>query len=684
MFWIFGLPFVAAQICFGLAIFGFLDPKKKFTLLEFFLSAATVGILAGAYLILLIALATNSLYSAIFISLVFVVSTIILRLKEVNNFFNDVIKAIKNIEKPSQLFQVWSFLLFLIILAYAGAISLMLVRNSAGVLKSTLPGWGDTALHISMINKLATSDPFELSHPLMGGVNLTYPFMVNFISAVFSKLGAGQLLAFRLPLYIFGVAWIILLFSLASRLLKSKYYAVLALVLIFWGSGFGFMVLREDLQRAYDSGGLAGIGKVFAHPPHEYTHLDNRTGGKQNEKDTDDNIVWMVPAVSFLSHQRSFVLGLTLFTIILLGITYYGWGKSFWRFGAVAGISPFVHGHTFIALFILMAALFLFFRKNWLAWILFALLAAVLALPQIYYFLSSSNIASVGSFRPWFGWMTCDHNISWFSCDSTQGVGFNTLVFWIKNFGVIFIVWALVIFIAVVKLLFSYISIGARNNAQLDHKFLAASFALFAAPNLFLFQPWPFDNNKVFFYWWIIAILFAVIPALQFIAKRKLAGKILAVMLIFFGVLAGGFDSLYRLLGSRESNYYGYADDSQKNIELASWIRLYTKPNDRFLTNVAVDPVPIFLAGRPVYLAYEGWLWSQGLDYYKNTTNAKTIVGGDTELACDEKIKFIILDKNLQQSFPTTDETALLSKTKIVFEQTSPDRKVLEIPCLEL
>lgn len=679
---IFGLLFICVQIGFGLAIFGFFDPKKKFSLLEFFLSAASTGIIAGTYLILVIALVVSSLYSALLISLVFALLTIIIRFREVKVFLNDLIKAIKNIKRPSRLFPIWALLLFLIIFAYVGQISLMLVRDATGALKSTLPGWGDTALHISMINKLAVSDPFELSHPLMGSANLTYPFIINFMSAVLSKLGVNQLLAFRLPLYIFGAVWIILLFSFATRILKSKYYAVLALVLIFWGSGFGFVVLRDDLKKAYNASGISGIGQVLINPPHEYTHLDNKTGGKPSEKDTNDNIVWIVPSVSFLAHQRSFVLGLTLFTIMLLGIFYYGLEKSFWRFGAIAGLLPFSHGHTFIALFVLMAVLLLFFQKNGRAWILFAFIAAALALPQIYYFLSSSNIAGGNSLRPWFGWMTCEHSIAWLSCDPTPGIQPSALDFWMKNFGIVFIVWAIVMLITAIKRSNTYVH--KEITLRLDHKFLIASFALFAAPNLFLFQPWPFDNNKLFFYWWIVAILFAVIPAMQFIARQKFAGKAIVILLVFFGVLAGGFDSLYRLLGSKESNYYGYADSSQNNIELANWIRAHTKPNDRFLTGIAVDPVPTFLAGRPVYLAFEGWLWSQGLDYYKNIANAKIITGGDTKLACDEKVKFIILDQNLKHSFPTTNETALLTKTKTVFEKMSYGQKIIEIQCPEL
>ena len=218
MFLIFSFLFICAQIGFGLAVFGFFDPKRKFSLWEFFLSAVAIGILAESYLVLLVALVNSSLYSAIFVSIIFTVLIITIRFREVQFFFKDAVKAIKNIKRPLYPFQVCGFFLFLIIFVYVSSISLMLVQNAAGALKSTLPGWGDTALHISMINRLATSDPFELNHPLMGGANLTYPFMINFISAILFKLGASQLFSFRLPLYIFGVAWIILLFLFASRL----------------------------------------------------------------------------------------------------------------------------------------------------------------------------------------------------------------------------------------------------------------------------------------------------------------------------------------------------------------------------------------------------------------------------------------------------------------------------------
>ncbi len=176
----------------------------------------------------------------------------------------------------------------------------------------------------------------------MGGANLSYPFMINFISGIFRKLGTEQVFSYRLPFFVLGIIAILLIFSFAYHFLKSKFFAILSLIFILWGSGLGFFVLFKDLDKSYQEGGLGGIYQLIKNPPHEYTHLDNRTGGKDSKKDTQDNIVWIAPTISFLSHQRTFVLGLAIFSLILLGIYYYGKTNYFWRFSLIAGILPFL------------------------------------------------------------------------------------------------------------------------------------------------------------------------------------------------------------------------------------------------------------------------------------------------------------------------------------------------------
>ena len=116
-------------------------------------------------------------------------------------------------------------------------------------------------------------------------------------------------------------------------------------------------------------------------------------------------------------------------------------------------------------------------------------------------------------------------------------------------------------------------------------KFLLASLFLFVVPNLILFQPWSFDNNKVLFYWWLLAIIFVVAPILKIVWEKLLFGKVFVIILIIFSILAGGVDTFARLNGPKNIGYYGYSDGSTENREIGEWIRNNTNPNDLFLAD---------------------------------------------------------------------------------------------------
>jgi len=674
------LLFFICQIIFGLLIFDFFDPEDKFQPLEKIAGSILLGFLFSGFLILIFSLIFKSLILGIYTFFPTLFLFFILRFKKLISLFNQFIVCLKEIKWLS-FKNIWLVCLLAIILIYTAFLTTVLFRTNDGSLKSALIGWGDTAFHLMVIERFATAQPFYLAHPLMSGVNLSYPFIINFISGIFQKLGAEQIFSFRLPFFVLGVIAIFLIFVFAYRILKSKFFAILALVFILWGSGFGFLVLFKDLGESYQEGGLGGIYQLVENPPHEYTHLDNRTGGKESEKDTQDNIVWITPIISFLAHQRPFVLGLATFALILLGIYYYGKTNYFWRFSLIAGLLPLSHTHSFLALFFLLGTLFWFFLSHWKTWLKFALSALILALPQlIYYSLSSENLTK-NSFKPWFGWMMCTHQKSWFFCNPQIGTDSNPFWFWSKNFGVVFWGWLLVILLISFSFFIPYLRKKIKN--KLDFKFISASIVLFLMPNFFLFQPWEFDNNKILFYWWILAIIFCLIPFFKFLWEKKFIGKSLVVILIFFGILAGSFDFITKFFWTKKSGSFGYSDNSKENIEMAQWIKDNSNKNDLFLTSPSVDPVPLFLAGRPVYLGFEGWLWTQGLNYLENRQKMGEILSGNLEIACQEKINFILLDNSLKKSFPIMNEKLLLTKTETVFSQKTPfeERKILKVIC---
>ena len=666
------LSFFVIQFLFGVTVFDFFDKQKKLSCFERVFAGLIAGLIVSGFLIFLTALASGSLFWAIIFFGALALIIFVLRIKPLKCFFVEIAAELQK-QDWRQIF--WFLPLLIILVLYFLLIKTVLFEAPDGTLRAALVGWGDTALHLNIIERFATAKHFVLEHPLMAGAPLTYPFLLNFISGIYRSLGASRVFAYAFPLLVSGFSAIVLLFSVARRFLGSKGIAVLILVLIIFGAGLGFTTFFKYISGFFQNNGFSEIGTFFTNPPHEYTHLDNRTGGKPAEKDTTDNIVWMVPIISFLSHQRTFVLGLAVFCLILLGIYYYGKDSDFWRFGILAGLLPFIHIHSFLALFLLMAILFWFYLRNKKAWLIFAGIAIILALPQLLYFGSANGLGS--NIRLWFGWMTCDHQTSWLECSPLIGTDNNVFAFWSKNFGITFWLWLVSLVIFAVSRFWKKLDLGFKPE------FIVASVVLFALPNLFLFQAWPFDNNKVLFYWWILAIIFGVGPLLVYLSKKKIVGPLIIAIIVFFGTMAGVIDFSARLLYPKDYYYFGYSDSDKEKAQAGQWIKENTSSDSLFLTPALVDPLPLFLAGRPIYLGFEGWLWTEGLDVSQQHSNMVKMFNGDLDLACREKIDYIILDDDSKKDFPRSDDILVSSRIKIVFNQETPggSRKILELIC---
>jgi len=671
-----------AELFFGVLIFDFFDPENKFHTTEKLVAGAFVGFLLSNFLMLAYATFFHSLFFAILFFILIFFAVNLLRFKkaiklfsELNIFFRRKWISRKNI---------WLFFLLIILVIYCLYIPTILFYGKGHSLLSPLTGWGDTAFHINLIERFSVADPFYLVHPFMAGEKIVYPLTIDFISGIFLKTGADFLYAFYLPLILCGLSAILLLFFVSLRVLKSKSFAILAIVFIFWGSGLSFITLFKDMQTSYDQNGIDGVSKLIEKPPYEYTYIRLLPGVSHTNINLRDNMRWMVPIVGFFSHQRSFSLGLAIFSLMLLGIYHYGKSKNFWRYGIIAGLLLFSHVHSFLALFLLCAVLFWFFLPNWKNWILFGFLTGLIALPQLLYYRSGSAVVNK-LFEPWFGWMACDsHNNSWFFCDPGANVNENVLFFWIKNFGVVFIGWIFALMFVLLFYFFPLIRKRFSENFRTD--FIFASSGIFIFTNFLAFQPWIFEyncNDKTMFYWWLTAIIFCLMPILKIIWQKGRFGKSIVVLLVIIGTCIGFFDFATKFLWVNTKNAAGYSDGLKENIELANWIKNNTMPNDLFLTHLWIDSVPLFLAGRPTYLGYEGWLLGMGYSVTENKQKASEILQGNTKLACLENIKYIMLDGGLRRYFPEIDENTILAKTQTVFVQENPYEtiKILKIIC---
>src|SRR5713101_2656090 len=59
-----------------------------------------------------------------------------------------------------------------------------------GTYAAAFAGIGDVPYHLTQIARLATGDHVVLDDPIYAGIPLTYPFFINFMSAVLRRLGA--------------------------------------------------------------------------------------------------------------------------------------------------------------------------------------------------------------------------------------------------------------------------------------------------------------------------------------------------------------------------------------------------------------------------------------------------------------------------------------------------------------
>lgn len=661
------LFFLLVQFIFGIVLLRFFDKKNLLSLIEKIVSGAIIGMIVGFLLALIFSVLTKNIYWGALISFALEVAVIVWQWKYLSKFFRETYLAIKNrsvsVKKSHKI--IVGTLLLLLLLAGWGLVALgVFTRSGSGVLQAVTIGWGDTAYHLSMIEHFANAGKFNLDQPIFSGTPLTYPFLINFASAVLLKFNWGILAAFNLPLLLMGVCAIALLFLFALRIFKSSWAAFGVLLLVLFGSGLGFWWFFQDVGHVWNNSPNP-IVQVLANPPHQYTHLDMRTGGKPQSFDGPQNIVWIVPVISFLSHQRSFVWGLALFAVIILMLWLYRDDKSLWRLGFLAGIVPLAHGHTFLALGIAGAGWLIcafWAKKPWKNWVAFGALSAIVASPFLWFLNNGMNFLGQGTgksfFRLQFGWMTCNHTTSWFFCSPQVGTDNNALVFWSKNFGINFWIWLAVILMALIgwNALARYWK--EKHSFEFFSWIAIPSVLLFLVPNFIIFQPWEFDNNKVIFYWWILSAFISIGFLRQIFLHAKgrswrIAAAVFVSLLVFLGAFSGLIDVQARVFHFF-SDHNSFWSDAQKNV--AQWVLKNTDSNAIFLTSSNPTQSLLTIAGRQLYLGYEGWLWSQGIDYFSRVQNVKQILEGeDLKLACQKKIKYILLDNDLLQAYPNID-----------------------------
>jgi len=285
--------------------------------------------------------------------------------------------------------------------------------------------------------------------------------------------------------------------------------------------------------------------------------------------------------------------------------------------GIVAGLLPLVHAHSFVVVMAIGACLALL-QRRWREWIVFAAVASLIALPQMWWSTRGSAV-SASTFFGWeFGWDHGNENPVWF---------------WFKNTG-------LFIPAIVAALLWR----GKKPLVSRRLLLFYLPFTLcFIVPNVLKLAPWIWDNVKVLFYWWL-----ASAPLVALLVSRLWHyGSIrrgLSIALFVCISLAGALDvgvivsrsevykALYRqfLDESTIEQFFvsgQYQVFDRNGLEFAELVKQQTRPRS-LLVHAPVHNTPIFLTGRRSLMGYPGHIWTHGLEFREREAEIKRIYSG--------------------------------------------------------
>jgi hypothetical protein len=263
--------------------------------------------------------------------------------------------------------------------------------------------------------------------------------------------------------------------------------------------------------------------------------------------------------------------------------------------GAVAGLLPLVHAHSFVVVMAVGGCMALL-QRRWRPWIAFFTAASLIALPQMWWSTHNSAV-DAGKFFEWqYGWDRGKEDAIWF---------------WFKNSG-------LFIPLTLVALIW-------KDKSPLVSRRLLLFFLpftlCFIIPNVLKLAPWIWDNIKVLFYWWLASAPLVALLLARLWQQSKVK-KIIAIVLFTCVTAAGAWDVAG--IVARSTNYQIF---DSSGIKFAELIKQNTEPR-ALIIHAPIHNHPVFLTGRKSLMGYPGHIWTHGLDYAERELEIKRVYAG--------------------------------------------------------
>jgi hypothetical protein len=288
--------------------------------------------------------------------------------------------------------------------------------------------------------------------------------------------------------------------------------------------------------------------------------------------------------------------------------------------GAIAGLLPLVHAHSFVVVMVVGAGVALLTGlRQWRAWAAFFAVAVIIAAPQMIWATLGSSVHASEFFGWHLGWDRKEENVFWF---------------WFLNTGLF------------IPLIIAALWWRRKNRDGREYLvprpllyFYLPFTVCFIIPNLIKLAPWVWDNIKVIFYWYVASIpLVALLLARLWREGRNL--RVVSIMLLLSLTLAGVLDVWSVMSRAAELRIFD-AD----GVLFSQLVKEKTEPRATILHAPTFD-TPIFLTGRRSVMGYPGHVSSHGLKYEERQREITKIYSGGAEaekLLAKYNVRFVVV-----------------------------------------
>jgi hypothetical protein len=489
---------------------------------------------------------------------------------------------------------------------------------------------GDLSLHLTYIRHFASGVPLWPDNPIEPYSKLRYPAGVDLFNAVLTCLGVDV---------IRGLVWVGIVATVAV------FYALYR-----WGGTFGIAAFLFN-------GGVASSQFFQTFQFQDYQGVNS--------------IAWKSIALSMFVTQRGVLYAFPAALLLLYqwrarffpeyreparsqsqvvaGIVDPGGGTAvadepdrdqrsrlyplpLWLEVSLYATMPLYHSHTFIALSIVLA--FLFILGNGSVRKATALTVGLALLPATFCVWITTDYFHAGSFIKW--------QPGWVQKAGDMAMPFPQ--FWLVNFGA----WVplILFFIGITGLAVWKQIKDPEFKIPASVAFLIPAIALFLLGYLVKLAPWEWDNIKIIVWAYLI-----ILPFLWTDLIVHWPAYLRAVVCV--ALFTSGFITLFGGLAAGKTGF-GIADRYElDNVGVA----VKKVPADARFAGYPIWGHPVLLQGRKMVLGYPGHLWTQGFDYSKTYDKLQALMQGAPnwkELARTLRARYLFWGREEKQNYATS------------------------------